>query len=275
MHIINDETDMDICVPIIDGQRAATGGQPRDFRVQPFLMEGVDFPTLTDAQILDHIRRKKKEGGGLRNIRRTFLNGKPIPSLNQGQWGYCWAHSSTMALMLVRAAANMPYIPLSAFMVAATIKNGRNEGGWAALSMDFLCKHGTCRQSLWPQQDASLKHNTPEAQADAMDHRVTETFLDLDAAVYDRKLTYQQFKTLLAVDIPVASDFYWWGHSVVAIGLEEVDGEPCPIILNSWGDGWGDLGESVLQGSRAIPNGAVAPRASVASVAAAVASLGF
>lgn len=264
MHIINDSTDMDICIPKLDGTRVTTGCVPRIYETPP-VMKAVAFPTLDKSALLDRIRENKAAGSGLRNIRRTFLNGKPIPSLNQGQWGYCWAHSSTMAQMLVRAMMNLPYVPLSAFMVAATIKNGRNEGGWAALSMDFLMKHGTCSQTLWPQQDASLRWNTPQAQAQAMDFRVSEGFIDLDTQVYDRNLTYDQVLTLLACGVPVAADFYWWSHSVVLMDLVEVDGEPCPLGLNSWGDSYGDLGEFVLQGQRARPNGAVAPRAAVAA----------
>lgn len=274
MHIINDETNMDICIPVIDGERVSTGCVPRNYHEQPFQVRGVSFPTFTKQTILDIIReRKKRGGGGLRSIRRSFLDGKPIPSLNQGQFGYCWAHSSTHANILVRATMNLPYVPLSAFMVASIIKNGRDEGGWAALSLDYITKYGQCAQSFWPQQNASLKFNTPEARANAALHRVSESFLDLDAAVYDRKLTYDQFLTLLVCGIPVPADFYWWGHSVCGIDVEEVDGEPWPVIWNSWGDSWGELGEGILQGNRAIPNGAVAPRASVASIEAAITAI--
>lgn len=265
MFIIHDSTPIDVAVPVIDGQRVATGCIARDYAVQPPKVEAVTFPTFSKQELLDRIRERKKQGAGLQRIRRTFLAGKPIPSLDQGQWGYCWSHSSTMALMLERAKANLPYVPLSAFMPAALIKGGANEGGWAALSMEFLQKYGTCSQSLWPQKDASLSRNTTETTADAAKHKVSEAWVDLEAAVYDRNLTLQQMLSLVVCDIPVAADFYWWGHSVCVLDAVEVDGEPCPLIINSWTDGWGDLGEAVLQGTRAVPNGAVACRASVAA----------
>jgi hypothetical protein len=36
-------------------------------------------------------------------------------------------------------------------------------------------------------------------------------------------------------------------------------------IINSWTDTWGDLGESVLQGQKSIPNGAICLRSSTPS----------
>lgn len=259
--LINDETPIDIHTPVIDGVRVATGGVPRDYGVQPLAMRAIDFPVYSKQELVDRIKERKAKKMGLRQLRRA----KKIPSLQQGQWGYCWSHSPTMALMMRRLSQNMPHVPLSAFMIAATIKNGRNQGGWAALAMEFLEKHGTCSQAKWAQGNADpRKFNDPAIREEAALYKVTDSWVDLDDTVYERNLTLQQVLSLLVNDVPVAADFYWWGHSVCLFDADVLDGEPCPVGINSWGDQWGDLGEFTLQGKRAIPNGAVAPRETLA-----------
>lgn len=132
-------------------------------------------------------------------------------------------------------------------------------------------------------------NDKPETWANAALHKAVQSWADPAAAQYDRKLTFEQVATLLLTDTPVVSDFNWWSHSVCAIDL--VDGnamrdtyradsgklaDPAEFdrawgtsseaggfgirILNSWGDSWSDRGMGVLTGSKAVPDGAVAPR---------------
>ena len=54
----------------------------------------------------------------LSDIRDRGDNGRPIKSLDQNGQGYCWAYSTTSAVMLLRAKANMPLVRLSAHAVA-------------------------------------------------------------------------------------------------------------------------------------------------------------
>lgn len=263
MYLINDSTHMDVAVPVIDGQRAATGCVPRDFTVQPTRaeMKAVNLEPFSKQEIIDRAKERKARGAGLRLLRRA----KKLPAMNQYQWGYCWAHSPTMMLMLELLKANNPKELLSAFMVAATIKKGRNEGGWAALALDFLMKYGTCTQAKWPQNDANPnRFNDPAVREDAIRHLVTESWADMSEQAYDRNLTYMQVLSLLVTDTPVAADYHWWGHSVCLLDVDVIDNEPVPVGVNSWGEAWGDQGEFTLQGNRAIPNGAVSLRVSLA-----------
>ena len=67
--------------------------------------------------------------------------------------------------------------------------------------------------------------------------------------------------------LPVVVDLNWWGHSICAMDPVEVEPGSFGIrILNSWSDKWGDLGEAVLRGSKAHPDGSVAPRVVTGSV---------
>lgn len=183
--------------------------------------------------------------------------------------GNCWAHSTTHTVMMDRAKSNQPYVPLSAYAVAATIKKGKDEGGWCGLSAKFWREKGGPSQSLWPQGDRDYrKYDKPEIWANAQLHMVAEDFVDLTRSVYDQNLTFEQVICCLLARIPLAVDFNWWGHSVCALDPVEVEPGSFGIrILNSWSDKWGDQGMSVLRGEKAVPNSCVATRVSGAAVA--------
>lgn len=277
---------------------------PRDFDKHPVgsyanvpAMHAVEVPLIDQASWADILKDRTASKSLLSDVRKTGNNGGCIDALDQDGVGYCWAHSSTGAVMILRAIANAPYVPLSAFAVAATIKNGRDEGGWGAQSLDFIVERGVPAQSFWPQQSRDLSHGNAACWENAKLHKVTQGFIDLQAAQYDRNLTFAQVATLLLSGIPVIGDFNWWGHSVCLLDLvngvsqrmetradsgklatvnefEKIWGVNDPAtggfgvnILNSWSNSWSNNGEGVLTGSKAIPDGATAPRFSVPSVA--------
>ena len=258
--IIDDGTHSDLLFPAGKGR----GLVERDYSRQP--MRAVDMPLIPRGEWSDRIKELVRIKAQLSDVWRTGDAGKPIPHLDQGPWGYCWAHSATHAVMMARAINGLPYVPLSAFAVAATIKQGRDEGGWGALALDFIGKNGVPDQKYWPQGSADLGHNTPDCWRNAANHKAGEAWADVAAPVYDRELSFDQVATCLLLGVPVVCDFRWWSHSVLAVDLVEVEpGSFGPRILNQW-KGWGDeQGMAVLQGQRAIPSQAVALRTVTAS----------
>ncbi len=164
----------------------------------------------------------------------------------------CWAHSSTSAALIVRAIAGEPYADLSAYAVACTIKGYRDEGGWGAESLEFIASKGIPTAQFWPQQSMSRGNDKPETWANAALHKFTE-WMDLEPN------NKAQFVTCLLLGIPVVSDHSWWSHSICALDLVSLN----PFrtrIWNSWGDSWEQNGTGILEGSKAIPDGMLAPR---------------
>ena len=124
---------------------------PRDFNQYPddYLGPPSEIDVIPTNEWSDRIKEKEATKSRLSDIRGD------IPSLDQGQAGYCWAHSTAHCLTLLRAINNQPYVPLSAYSVAAIIKNGRDEGGWCGLSLKFMKETGIATQASWPQGNRS------------------------------------------------------------------------------------------------------------------------
>lgn len=286
---IRSAAESKVCGGLVGGHRFATGAVPRDFTVQPRPMTAVVFPLIPLSEYSERIRDKVAAKSQLSDLRNRADNGKPFASLDQDGQGFCWAYSVTVANMLARLVAGLPYERLSAHSVAWVIKNGRDEGGWCGLSMQYVQQKGVMPVSLWPEKSMNgRQYNTAENWAKAQAYVVTEGWVDLDAEVYDQNLSDEQVDTLCLSNIPGAEDHNWWGHSIG--WLDVVDGVSLRAevrddagkllqlkdfdalwgidtgvgagygrrILNSWTDQWEDNGTAILTGAKKRPDGAVA-----------------
>ena len=269
--VINDDNYTQHVDPVVNGERVSRGAIPRDYSIQGYqsspMSYAVNIPLIPRSEWSDRIKEMEKTKSRISDIRRTALNGSHIPALDQNGQGYCWAYSTGASILLTRAVMNQPYVRISPHAVACKIKGFRDQGGWGALSMEFAVKYGFPSEEFWPQKSMSRQNDNDKTWENARLHQVTEGWWDLDQQAYDRNLAFDQVMTLLLSRIPVVLDYNWWGHSVCGMDPVEVEKGSFGIrILNSWTDNWGDKGEGVLQGSKAIPNGAVAPRVVDASI---------
>ena len=273
--VINEENYVQRCFVSTHGGEPGYGLVPRNYGTHPVgwyegstalrdtleLIQWSDMPGL----IAEKVANKSQ----LSDIRNRGNNGQPFPSLDQNGKGYCWAHSGTSAAMLLRARDNQPYVRLSAYAIACIIKNYRDQGGWGAQGLDFMRERGVPSVDFWPEKSMNRGNDNPQTWENAALHKITEGFIDLDAAQYDRNLSFQQVLTCLLNNIPVITDYNWWGHSVCAMDAVDVypnrsatDPSRYGVrILNSWSDQWGERGTGVLTDRKAVPDGAVAPRA--------------
>lgn len=269
---------------VINGEVKGRGAVPRDYDVQP--PETFSPPSEIKVYSEQELREIIREKDAKKSRNSDILRAAGIRSMDQGQFGYCWGHSVVGAVQGARAAQGLPHEDLSAFAVCATIKRGRNEGGWCGLAMQFVREKGVPTVARWPQGDADYrKYDKPEVWADAKTNIVTEDYVDLTREVYNQNLTFMQALSCLAQNFFIAMDFNWWAHSV--LGCDPVDlsnadirdddsgklitGPQLVAMLdvtsgfgvrdrNSWTDSYGEQGFFVLTGSKAIPDGAVAIR---------------
>lgn len=281
--MIGDNTD-----PALESHPAMSKGLiPRDYSKVPVGFYASAPPAqlslIPRSEYVERIQDMEATKSRVSDIRRRGNGGKPIPALDQNGQGYCWAYSCTGVTMLARAIMNEPYVRLSGHMLGCLIKNYRDEGGWGALSLDFAMQNGIASVNTWTEKSMSRSNDTPAMRADALLHKPTFAWADLAAAEYNRNFSDDQAMTLLLSRVPLQGDFNWWGHSVCVMdptivtadknllatdfgSLDLNDPKDLAIygsafgkrILNSWTDDWGDLGEDVLTGSKAILNGGVA-----------------
>lgn len=272
MLIIDDETTGKLTDVLMSNRR---GLIPRDYSMHPvgYLgelcppMRAVDMPLIPRSEWSARIKEMEATQSRLSDLRRIAGPGQTrYASLDQNGQGYCWAYSTGAAIMILRAIANLPFLRLSPHAVACKIKNFRDEGGWGAASLEFAIKNGYPSVADWAEKSMDRKYDIPATWEMARRNRITEQWMDVEPPVYDRDLTFDQVMTCSLNRIPVVSDFNWWGHSVCV--LDPVEVEPGSFglrIINSWTDSWGDAGEAVLRGSKAIPDGATAPRVATAA----------
>ena len=251
---------------VIDGEVKSRGCIPRDYTVKYATAQALDIPLIPRSEWSARIKEMEETKSRLSDIRNRGMYGQQIPSRDQNGRGYCWMHSGCSAALLLRARDNQPYVDLSAYMGACLIKNYRDEGGWGAQGLDWLVQNGLPSSEFWPQKSVSRSNDTPAMRENAKLHRVAEAWNDLSLPQYSRNLTFDQVMTCLLCRIPVIVDFNWWSHSVCAADPVEVESGSFGIrIWNSWGDSWSDAGMGILRGSKAIPDGASAPRVAMAA----------
>lgn len=258
--------DDDNWFEFLPGHTHHSGGlEARDYQSCPVgylaYAKPFDLPLIPREEWRERLADLKGRKARLSDIRNRGMYGSQIPSRDQDGYGYCWAHSSVSCCLIVRAINNQPYADLSAFSVAAPIKNFRNQGGWGSQSLEWIAEKGVATSRTWPQQSMNRGNVNAEMWADAAQHRITE-WMDLDP---DSGQYIDQFVTCLLSGIPVVTDLNWWSHSVATLDLEEIDpADPARSIVtniwNSWGDSWSERGIGQLKGRRAIPDGALAPR---------------
>jgi hypothetical protein len=265
--IIDDETltdpkvkDLVFC-PTVDGQIKGHGAVPRDYRIHPAAMFAPpsDIVLLEQADIEARVAEHEKEQSSIEHL-------LDWPALDQDGQGFCWFYSNTGVVMAVRTLNKQPYVRLSAHAGACKIKNFRDEGGWCGLSAKFYKEVGCPSIQLWPEKSMSRSNDRADVWANAALHKVTEDWIDLTRDIYDQNLTLRQIDSLLVCNVPIATDFNWWSHSVMMGRVVKVeDGSYGRRIRNSWTSQWGENGWATLRGSKAVPDSAVCLRVTGAS----------
>jgi hypothetical protein len=172
--------------------------------------------------------------------------------------GNCWINAPTQNLEVIRILQGQTHVPLSPASGGGPIKRFWNSGGWGREAIEWIVSNGLVPTSQWPDNAIESRYYTEEAKAVALNYRVDEWYV-----VEPRNLD-EQVSCLLR-GLPINFGLSWWGHEVLAIDVDWVDGEIVTVILNSYGTSWGDKGYGTLQGSRQLSDDSVAARTALAS----------
>lgn len=269
-------------IPIIDTESttseemlypegATFGLVPRDYSTDPEAMFSPpsDMVIIPESEWDARFDEQEELKSSLEHIYLSGPGGTPaFVNLSQNGHGYCWFYSVTHSVMIDRLRRNLPLVRLSGHSGAAIIKRGRDEGGWCGLAAKFAREHGIAPEgsgpNQWPVHSRDLRHDTPAMRVEMAKYKLDEEFVDLTRSVYDQNLTRSQLATTGFNNLPGPGDYNWWRHSVCRLRWVRVErGNWGQLILNSW-PGWGRHGLGVLIGNKAVSNGALAIRSTVA-----------
>jgi len=226
--------------PVVDGHQRLCSLQPRDMARYPEGGCGFaairQFQQYTKAELIKRIREREEAKSGLRHI----LDAKGVPCKDQDGIPYCWIYSSVHTVEIQYAVQGDGYVPLSATAAGTLITRGVSRGGYGAEAIDFLSKHGTCREQDWPEHQINLKYNNAKVTEISSQNIITD-WGELPSQNLD------QLAAAVVNNFPVTIGLPWWGHQVTIIDLVLLPRDVIGFVFdNSWGTGWGDNGRGVL-----------------------------
>ena len=251
--IINDSTPSDVLFPRDLGRGLDLGLRgPEDYA---YGATADPFPaSLLIPRSEWQARIKEREERGLTLRGRLKAAGWKVK--DQQRTNYCWINAPTASLEITRIAQNQRPVVLSPASGGGPIKGFRNVGGWGKEALEWIVERGLVPVDRWPANAIDRSYYTVENQSLALNYRVVEWW-----ELQPRNL--DQLISCLLLGIPVPVGYSWWSHEVTAVDAVWMDGTVAIWIANSWGEAWGETGYGAIQGSRMLPDDAVAPRTAI------------
>lgn len=236
----------------------------RDFSREPQGIHGFAAPFAMEliprSEWADRIRDMERNKTRLSDI----MADAAIPSESQGYVNDCWAACVVDAIIVLRAVAGKPHIPLSPASVAGPATKYRNwsgrpagVGGWTSQALKYVVEHGIATAETWPANDLNPKWDNADSQASRSHHGVTEWW---DGSS-DSDVAFAQMMTCVFNRLPVPGGYPWMSHAVDAIDpIMDARGTTFGVRVRNTGLYRDKYGMTELLGSRAMPSEIVAPR---------------
>ena len=217
----------------------------------------MDGFTIDMQEWPDRIADLEREKASLKHLWES----SGIGVLNQETYSYCHGFSAVMAVMLFRAAMNLPYVELSASSVAAPVTNFENAGAVIEDDLRQMVRVGVASTNFVPMLTCDKRMFQKGWETDAAEHAVT-----LWTECEPRNL--KQEATWLLSCFPCCIGLNYWGHAVCDIGLVDLnprlhwsnENRYGVEFLNSWSKNWGDGGFGIRAGTKKYADSIYVPR---------------
>lgn len=147
--------------------------------------------------------------------------------LDQDGVGSCAGEGTGYGVLIARAVAGLPPVPLNPWSVYAYSSGGLDRGSSIDENLRVAMELGIAPMEFWPRSKGWRAKPTGRAAEEALKYRIAE-FWDIT--------TKAEFVSCLLRGMPVV-----WGskgHAVCAVQYQAAG----PLIINSWGEAWGDVG---------------------------------
>ena len=227
-------------------------------RIEP--VGGLPFASAPDVTLIpwdempDRIADQERNKSSLFHIWQD----SKIGVLDQNPLLYCWAFSSTEALMLEREIMGLPFVHLSPSSVACPVVNFSNQGYYIEKALAEMVSTGAASTDFVPETTTNRSDFKVGWKESAACNKVLKWHdVGNDAQT--------QMSMLLSIK-PLVAAHNWWGHAILHLRVRDANprlkandiNRYQRDFLNSWGKTYGNNGIGTIQGYRAVADNAYA-----------------